>query len=116
MHDSLQCISLPLATIRTTIDHSQLLSAAPMPQTTAHFMLKPTPVYLNAAEKEAYGKAWRSAKQQWEVMRSCASANKCRLRAMTLLQPMRRVCSGGRCDLCMLLASFAAADKRCCVC
>ncbi|WIA08248.1 hypothetical protein OEZ85_007693 [Tetradesmus obliquus] len=54
------------------------------------------PVYLNAAEKAACGKAWRSAKQQWEVMRSSASAHRCRLRAMTLLQPMRRICSGGR--------------------
>uniref|UniRef100_A0A383VNT4 RING-type domain-containing protein n=1 Tax=Tetradesmus obliquus TaxID=3088 RepID=A0A383VNT4_TETOB len=54
------------------------------------------PVYLNAAEKAAYGKAWRSAKQQWEVMRSSASAHRCRLRAMTLLQLMRRICSGGR--------------------
>jgi hypothetical protein len=53
-----------------------------------------TAVYLNRAERRAYMTALLEAKRQWGT--GMFSGNM-RLQALALLQPMRRICSGGRC-------------------
>lgn len=51
-------------------------------------------VYLNRAERRAYMMALREAKRQWDT--GMFSIGNMRLQALALLQPMRRICSGGR--------------------
>lgn len=51
-------------------------------------------VYLNREERRQYLKAVKSAQQQWESMRYIGGNH--RLQALALLQPMRRICSGGK--------------------
>jgi len=51
-------------------------------------------VYLNRAERRAYMAALREAQRQWPQLSISGNS---RLQALALLQPMRRICSGGRC-------------------
>jgi uncharacterized membrane protein len=51
-------------------------------------------VYLNAEERRHYRTALRNAKQQWESLQLVGG--NARLQAHALLQPMRRICSGGK--------------------
>lgn len=52
-------------------------------------------VYLNRAERRAYQTALSEAQRQWAT--GMFNFGNMRLQALALLQPMRRVCSGGRC-------------------
>lgn len=54
----------------------------------------PPAVYLNADERRHYRTALRNAKQQWEALKHVGG--NARLQAHALLQPMRRICSGGK--------------------
>jgi uncharacterized membrane protein len=51
-------------------------------------------VYLNAEERRHYRTALANARQQWESLKGIGG--NARLQAHALLQPMRRICSGGK--------------------
>jgi uncharacterized membrane protein len=50
--------------------------------------------YLNAEERRHYRTALSNAQQQWESLKTVGG--NARLAAHALLQPMRRICSGGK--------------------
>ncbi|WIA10185.1 hypothetical protein OEZ85_010388 [Tetradesmus obliquus] len=68
------------------------------------------PVYLNADERRHYRTALRNAKQQWEALKHVGG--NARLQAHALLQPMRRICSGGKLpERALQVTDFAAAAR-----